>query len=120
MAKRSRFSNGVVINNARPTSPSNPAGETALLSLFKVDATFDPGSVAAGAVEEETATVTGVAVGDIVLNVTKPTLTGGINVGNARVSAANTVIVQFCNVSTAAVDCASETYSFVIGRFGTT
>jgi hypothetical protein len=120
MAKRSRFSNGVVINNARPTSPSNPAGETALLSLFKVDATFDPGSVAAQTAEEETATVTGVAVGDIVLSVTKPTVTAGVSIGSARVSATNTVLVTFINASTAAVDPASETYNFVIGRFGTT
>lgn len=119
MAKRSRFSNGIVLDNTRPR-PGGSSTETAILSVKYYTATFDPAVVAAATSAEQTVTVTGVAAGDIVLAVTKPTATAGVGIGNARVTAANTVGLTFINAHTTTVDPASETYSFVIGRFGTT
>lgn len=95
------------------------ASGSGLVELRKYDVVFDPGSVAANTSEEETATVTGVAVGDVVLAVVKPTaFNAGLGIVGARVSAANTVIVTFMNTSAGAIDAGSETYTFVVARFG--
>ncbi len=79
-------------------------------------ATFDPASVSAASVAEQDITVTGVKAGDVVLSVSKPTLTAGLTLGNARVKSAGTVAVQFVNPTAGAVDAASETYTFVIAH----
>lgn len=74
-----------------------------------VDVVFDPASVATITTAEQAMTVTGVKPGDIVF-VTKPTLTAGLAVAGARVSAADTVQVTFVNPTAGAIDAASETY----------
>lgn len=87
-----------------------------ILKMFSVSVTFDPASVAAATVAEQTATVSGVQVGDIVMAWNKPTTTTGLGVVNARVSAANTLAVAFVNPTAVAVDAASESWTFVIAR----
>jgi hypothetical protein len=74
-----------------------------------VSVTVDLGSVAANTTEEETFTVQGLQVGDLVL-CQKPTVSAGIGVCSARVSAANTVSVTIVNSSGGAVDAGSETW----------
>jgi hypothetical protein len=76
---------------------------------------YDPASVAAATTAEQTVTVPGVLPGDFI-QVIKPTLTAGVGIVNARVSAANTVAVQWVNATAAAVDPPSETYQALVFR----
>ena len=77
--------------------------------------TYDPASVAAATTAEQTVTVPGVLPGDYI-EVTKPTLTAGVGIVNARVSAANTVAITWVNATAAAVDPPSETYQAWVFR----
>ena len=88
---------------------------TALHSLDVVEVTHNIGSIAANTSEEESVTVPGVAVGDFVI-CSKSDLDAGVLIGSCRVSAANTVQVQFVNATAGAVDPASETLSFLVFR----
>ena len=83
--------------------------------LMRYSVALDPANPGAAGVQEDSVTCTGVKAGDIVLAVNKPTLTTAITVTGARVSADNTVMVQF--VATAAATTGSETYQIVVGRF---
>lgn len=87
-----------------------------VLKVFAVTVTWNPAAVATATTAEQTVTVTGVQVGDIVLSYNKPTNTAGAMPVNARVSAANTVAVTFVNPTAGSVDPASESWTFVIGR----
>ena len=78
-------------------------------------ATVDLGSVAANTTEEETATVSGVKLGDFVL-VSKSKLSAGILLGTCRVTAADTVAIQVVNTTGSAVNASSETMTFVVIR----
>ena len=78
--------------------------------------TFDPASVAAATTAEQTVTIPGLQVGDIVFDASKPTNTAGIAVVNARVSAANTLALTFINATAAPVDPPSETYTLFVFR----
>lgn len=78
--------------------------------------TIDPASVAANTTSEQTFTVTGLSTSDIVLAAQKPTHTAGFSVSGARVSAANTLALQFMNVTGSSIDAPSETYSIVVVR----
>lgn len=83
--------------------------------LVLVQATLNPASVAAATSAEQTFTVTGVRVNDFVL-VSKPTVTAGLGIVNARVSAANTVAITFMNATAGALDAGSEVYTFLVFR----
>lgn len=80
-----------------------------------VTATVDLGSVAANTSEEETATVPGVKTGDFVVCMDS-SLEAGIMIGNARVSAADTVTLQVMNTTSGAVNAASKTMTFLVVR----
>lgn len=84
-------------------------------SIHVVTATVNLGSVAANTSEEETATVTGVRVGDFV-SVNKSDLDAGLAICNARVSAANTVTLTVMNTTGNAIDADSETMTFLVVR----
>lgn len=86
-----------------------------LARIHAVAVTFNPASVATITTAEQTVTVPGVQVGDFVVAM-KPTLTTGVTIGNVRVSAANTVAIQFVNPTAGAVDPASETWQFLVIR----
>ena len=58
---------------------------------------------------EVTTTVQGLVVSTSVL-INKPTCTPGIIVGNARVSAANTLAVEYMNLTTTSINVPAETY----------
>jgi hypothetical protein len=77
--------------------------------------TYDPGSIAAATTAEQTVTVPGVLPGDYI-SVSKPTLSAGVGIVNCRVSAVNTVAVQWVNATAAAVDPGSETYQAFVFR----
>lgn len=84
-------------------------------SLHVISATIDPASVATITTAEQSFTVNGVLVGDMVF-ANKPTLTTGLGIANARVSAANTVAITFVNPTAGAIDAASETWNFFVIR----
>lgn len=87
-----------------------------LVGTFAFTTVFDPASVATITTAEQDITVPGVKVGDIVLAVSKPSLTAGLGMCNARVKSANTISLQFVNPTAGAIDAASETYTIVIAR----
>lgn len=76
--------------------------------LFSV--TFDPASVAANTSAEQTVTVQGISLSDIVV-LNKPTLTVGLGIGGVRVSATNTLSITFINLTGSAIDPPSEKYT---------
>lgn len=78
-------------------------------------ATVDLSSVAANTSEEETATVSGVNLGDVVICIDS-SLEAGQVVAQARVSAANTVTLQVINTTGSAIDAASKTMTFLVIR----
>lgn len=86
-----------------------------LLSAL-VNATLSPASVQPNTSAEQTFTVNGLQVGDFV-NITKPTAQAGLAIGNARVSAANTIAITFANASAATVSpTAGEVYIIGVDR----
>lgn len=86
-------------------------GFVAIRGLPVLSAALTPASVAAAATTEQTFTVTGLRVGEVV-TVVKPTAQATLNIVGARVVSANTLGITFCNVSaTTAVTPTAETYS---------
>jgi hypothetical protein len=71
--------------------------------------TLDVASVAANTSAEQTFTVTGLTT-DMFVAVNKSDLDAGLVVGNARVSAADTLALTFGNSTAGAIDPASEVY----------
>ena len=86
------------------------------LQLAQLSASLDVASVAANVSAEQTFTVAGLAVGDLVF-VLKPSLTAGLGIVNARVSAADTLAITFMNTTAGALDPAAETYLIFVMRF---
>lgn len=76
-------------------------------------ATLDFPSIAAAASADLTITVTGAAVGDMVA-LARPAAPAAGLVFQAFVSAANTVTVRATNITAAAVDAASATYTVAV------
>ena len=79
------------------------------------EATINPTSVAANTTAEQTFTVTGLET-DAAVIVSKPAHTTGLSVGNARVSAQNTLALTFANVTGSAIDPPEETYKVLAIR----
>jgi len=79
-------------------------------SIYNTSATLSPTSVAANTTAEQTFTVAGVNVGDVVF-VNKPTAQAGLGIVGARVSAANTIGITFANDTASPITpTASEVY----------
>lgn len=93
-------------------------GSTALLSDLKYFAqALSPAQVAINTTAEQTFTVTGLEVGDVILSVNKPTAQAGLGIVGYRVSAANTLAITFANVTGAAITpTASEVYKVVVAK----
>lgn len=80
-------------------------------------ATFDPASVGAATTSEQDVTVAGVRATDKLVQIEPPaTLNAGLGVVGGRVKAANTITVRIMNATAGALDAASATWGFVIGR----
>lgn len=84
-------------------------------NLFMVQVTFDPAAVATITTAEQSLTVTGLRVGDMVFW-QKPTNTTGVGVVNMRVSATDTLQVTFVNPTAGSVNAASETWTLLVIR----
>lgn len=78
-------------------------------------ASLAPSSVAANTSAEQTFSVPGLNVNDIV-HVNKPTADAGIVVGNARVSAADTLAITYGNLTGGSLTPAAETYTITAIR----
>lgn len=82
-----------------------------------MQATLSPAAVAANTTAEQTFTVTGLAVGDVVGSINKPTAQAGLSIAGVRVSAANTLAITFGNATAGSITpTASEVYVFKISR----
>ena len=97
--------------NARDNSATR-----VVASGFEGSATYDPPSLAAGASATTAVTVTGAAVGDVVLASHDSITTGGWLISGS-VSAANTVRVTLLNQTGGTVDLASGTLRAVVLRY---
>jgi hypothetical protein len=85
--------------------------------LFLLTATLSPAAVAADTVAGQALTVAGIAAGDVILAVVKPTEQAGLAAVSARVTAANTVELSFVNATVASITpTAAETYTFAVLR----
>lgn len=73
--------------------------------------TLTPAQVLANTSNEQTFTVNGLTTNDMILDCNKPTHQAGLSIGNVRVSAANTVAIQFVNNTASPITpTASEQY----------
>lgn len=80
------------------------------IGFFKLTSALTPALVAANTTAEQTFTVNGLVVGDVV-TVNKPTAQAGLGIVGARVSAANTLAITFSNNTAAGITpTAAETY----------
>lgn len=78
--------------------------------------TLSPASVAPNTTAEQTFTCTGVLLGDMV-DISKPTVQGGLGITNSRVSAANVIAVAFANLTAATITPTSgEVYDVQVTR----
>lgn len=89
---------------------------TGLTRIAKYSAALTPSAVSANTCAEQTFTVTGVAVGDVIA-VNKPAAQAGLGVAGARASGANQVGINFCNATGSPITpTAAETYLFTAIR----
>lgn len=100
------------------TSTNNTGGGIGNITLdVLMQAALSPAIVAANTSAEQTFTVTGLAVGDVVVAINKPTTQAGLGIVGMRVSAANTLAITFGNFTASGITpTAAETYSFKISR----
>ncbi len=88
---------------------------TDLLTLTKTySLVINPASVNASTTSEQTFTLNGIDMNDII-TINKPTHTEGFGIGNVR-AAAGQVIITFFNVTGSAIDAPSETYTLKTTR----
>jgi hypothetical protein len=80
-----------------------------------VSKSLNVASVAANTSAEQTFTVAGLKVGDFV-QVSKPSLSAGLVISTARVSAADTLAITFGNLTGSPIDPAAETYLIHVFR----
>lgn len=100
------------------TSTNNTFGGIGNIALeVLMQSALTPAAVAANTTAEQTFTVTGLAVGDVVVGINKPTNQAGLGITNVRVSAANTLAIAFINNTAGSLTpTAGEVYSFKIAR----
>lgn len=100
-----------VLNNLLDGQPQLQRALMTILPNVK-QLVLSPALIAQGTSAEQTFPCNGLAVGDFVA-VSKPTTQAGLSIGNARVSAANTLAITFVNTPSAGgniTPTASETY----------
>jgi hypothetical protein len=78
--------------------------------MTRITQLLTPAAVAANTTAEQTFTVTGLVAGTEVF-VSKPTVTANLVVAGVRVSAANTLAINFANNTSASITPPAETYS---------
>lgn len=103
---------------AAVTSTNNTGGGIGNIAIdVLMQATLSPSAVLANTTAEQTFTVTGLAVGDVISSINKPTAQAGLGIVGVRVSAANTLAITFSNNTAGSITpTASEVYVFKISR----
>jgi hypothetical protein len=89
------------------------------LQLLKLTASITPNVVNSQLCNEQTFTVSGIAPGDVILNVLQPSTSSpgtNISIGSFRVTTANSVIISFCNVGKNNASPTAGTYTFALMR----
>ncbi len=86
-----------------------------LSEIRRYQPTIDVASVAANTVVAQTFTVTGLAADDLVISV-DPDIDIGLGMGTVRVSAADTISIEFINPTGSSVDPASGTWDILVVR----
>jgi hypothetical protein len=89
-----------------------------IASLGVASVVLSPAQVAANTTAEQTFTVPGIRVSDVVVEVNKPSAQAGLGICGVRVSAANTIGITFSNNNTVSpiTPTASETYQVIWER----
>lgn len=82
---------------------------TPIQGIYRIMQTLTPAQVAANTSAEQTFTVPGLQVGDSI-DVNKPSHQVGLSIGNVRVSAANTLAIQFVNTTASPITPTAEQY----------
>jgi hypothetical protein len=83
-----------------------------VMALGVASVALSPAAASANTTGEQTFTVPGLRVGDIIVGVSKPTAQAGLGIVGARVTAANTVGITFSNNTAGGITpTAGETYS---------
>lgn len=107
---------GVATDEPRVTSikVGSNGGSSVITAMGRISQTLTPVAVATITCAEQTFTVPGLVVGDAV-TVSPPSITAGVAPVCARVSAANTLAITFCNPTAGSLTPAAGTYqiSFV-------
>ena len=78
--------------------------------------TITPVSVAAASSVEQTFTVPGLRVGDLIFDITAPSDQAGIYPAKARASAANTLAIKFTNPTAGPIVPVAGVYTFITAR----
>lgn len=91
-----------------------PRGNVINAVIFSTSLT--PTAVAANTTAEQSFTILGLAVGDFINGNSAAAQTTGIVLGSMRVTAANTVTIQFGNFTGGSLTPTSGTYGFIWGR----
>jgi len=106
-------------DNASTTRSLVSTTQNGGLQLLKLTASITPANVNPQNCSEQSFSVSGIGTGDVLLSVLQPSSNSpgqNIAIGGFRVSAANTVAVQFCNVSRNTSTPVSGTYTFALMR----
>lgn len=104
------------MSNTRLTSLIIGASTDTPVTKVKVySQTITPASVAAATVAEQTFTVTGLSTSDKVF-VNAGAIVNSVGIGNVRVSAANTLAVQFVNPTAGSLTPTAVTWQIVAIR----
>ena len=93
--------------------PQSPFGNIAQLGLLSVPVI--PVSVAAATTVEQTFTVVGLQVADVVF-ITKPSAQAGLSIATSRVSALGTLAVTYSNTTAGAITPTAESYAMLVAR----
>jgi hypothetical protein len=87
----------------------------AIVNVIYGTATVNPADMAAGAESNISVTITGVALGDLIIAAPGVLITDGV-VWQAQVVSANTVKIVFANTTGDHIDIASSTWNFLVLR----
>ncbi len=109
----SRFSGPIISANGIKAGTTG----TTITKIVKGSVSVNPGNCADNDIVEVTLTITGAAVGDVVImNPPAAGQTAGLGVCGARVSATDEVKLRLINVSGGAVDEGALTYDYILIR----
>jgi hypothetical protein len=106
-------------DNASTTRSLVSTTQSGGLQLLKLTASATPSNVNSQVCTEQSFTVSGINTGDVLLSVLQPSTSSpgaNIAIGGFRITAANTVAVQFCNVGKNNSTPTSGVYTFAFMR----